>query len=195
MKTLIAVAFLVFPLILAAPTSADSLINTEFNGDDNPVLVGEIVNAVNEVAIEYPEVRGTTVTAKPLDFAYATAFEHTISFNDSYLSSPETFQQMVERDVRNGFHPPLGRCSAVQYLAYHETAHVIHRSRDDKAIEEAVTRWFGDGLLLRGFLAEYSFNMNGSINPAEAMAEAFASVRCNGGNLAEWELRKILLGK
>lgn len=197
MKSLIAIlAVLLFSSLFATPASADLLIKTDFDDDDNPVLTGEITAAINEVAMEYPEVRGTLVTTVPLGFVYAAADGHTISFNDDYISSPVQYQQLVEDDVLHGFHPPLGHCSAVQYLAYHESAHVIHRSRDNgHVIEEAVTRWFGDGFLLRGFLAEYSFNANGSINPGEAMAEAFASIRCNGGNLAEWELRKILLGQ
>lgn len=191
----IGVVILMFAGAPVAKTSAELLIKTDFDADDNPGLTSQIADSVNEVAMEYPEVHGVLVTTEPVEGAYAFAGGHTVTFNDHLISSPVKYQQMIEDDVAHGFHPPLGHCSAVQYLAYHEVAHIIHRSRDYHAIDAALSQRFGTGAELHGIVAEYSFHRSGIINPPEALAEAFASIRCNGGNWAEWELHRMLTGR
>ena len=54
-------------------------------------------------------------------------------------------------------------------------------------------RYGWNGAPLKVALSRYSFDSFGDINPPEALAEAFASVKCNGGNPGEQDLYHILV--
>lgn len=157
--------------------------------------MGQIINAINDVAQQFPEVRGITVTTGDVSVAYAVTDgdDGTITINHRYVSDDHTMRDMIDRDVAIHWHPPLGHCTGPQSLAYHESAHVIDLRRGNVA-DTALAQRFGDGAQLRNVLSDYSFKGDGTIFPAEALAEAFTAVRCNGGNWAEQALYHILVG-
>lgn len=166
--------------------------SSAFDSDDDPTVTLQIVKAINEVAREYPAVRGTVVTTETMPLgAYAYAVEGKIAVNDLYTSDPQTIQQMMEADVKEGFHPSLGRCTGPQFLAYHEAAHLIDRGDGREARTELVEK-FGSGYKMHGKLSGYSFSSRGFFAPGEALAEAYAAVRCNGGNSFEQEIYRLL---
>lgn len=181
----------------APPVSADLLVHAAFHDGDNIALMNEIVNTVNSVAEEFPEVRGITVTTEVMpDWFYAFAMSGhpgKITINHHYASDPSVLTRLVNQDVQLHFHPALGHCSGAQLLAYHESAHIVDFGRGQVADALLVQR-FGDGKQLQGILSGYSFNSAGSINAPEALAEAFAAVKCDGGNWAEQELYHMLVG-
>ena len=103
-------ALAVLPLalgLLAAPTaSAELLITPISDADDNPTLFNEIVNTINEVAQEFPEVRGTTITTEVLmPGTYAVTYnpQKIIEFNELYSSDAEIIPEMFAEDVEGGF--------------------------------------------------------------------------------------------
>ncbi|AID58988.1 hydrolase [Mycobacterium phage Gaia] len=176
--------------VAAAPLSTDPiLITTEWDADDHSAITNDVTRVINSVARKYPEARGVTVTSeRAMPGVYAYTDGETISFNDLYMSHPDVVQRLVDSDVAGGFHPPLGRCSGAEFIAYHEVAHVIDVRRGKVAQSRA-------GLMFRlqgGMdLSGYSYR-NGDFYSPEALAEAFASAQCNGGNADERKLAALL---
>lgn len=191
-------AVLVLPLIafgigFAAPMERES------------TVMGEIVDAVNTVKIEFPAIKNAEVWVGDLpENIYAVTetsvddgfFTGRITVNE-YFSDRQKMQSSIDNDVLLGFHPALGHCTAAQFIAYHESAHLVDASEGDTSHDVLFHR-FGNGLKLRGILSGYSFYrgeapwVGGMINMSEALAEAFAAVHCNGGNGAEKELNNML---
>lgn len=136
--------------------------------------------------MEFPEVRGATVTSEvePIG-VYAYAARPKPAFNDLYLSHPAIFNSMIHYDVEHGFHPSLGICSPAEFVAYHEAAHLIDQGKDLAPRKRLVERVL-DGETFPG-LPTYAY-----VGPGEALAEAFASVTCNGGNATEQDLYEVL---
>jgi hypothetical protein len=113
-----------------------------------------------------------------------------ITFNHFYTSDPQLLRSTVNTDVKSGFHP--GGCSAAQLIATHEIGHVIDAVNHHIARAVLWDRY--GGRRLRG-LTGYSYGFYGSVlNPGEALAEAFAAVKCEGdkANRAERTLFDIL---
>ena len=181
-------------VVASAPTAFGLLlVKPGFDADDHPTVTAQIVAAVNEVARMHPEVRGVVLATQPLPYGvYAFAVDDKIVFNDDYTSDPNLIQTMVERDIEIGFHPPLGRCTGAEMLAYHEAAHVIDR-HGGRAARDQLIEQFGTGRDMHDVLSRYSFTMLGMFAPGEAIAEAFAAVKCNGGNEAEKKIYQLLL--
>ncbi|MCG7607104.1 hypothetical protein [Mycobacterium sp. CnD-18-1] len=192
LKKLAAVlALTIIGVVVAPAASVPLVIKTAWDDNDDPVLVDDFTSAVNNVAKKFPEVRGITVTSQYLGpGVYAVAGGRRIALNDLYASSSLTVNLMFQYDVQEGFHPQPGRCSAGEFLAYHEAAHIIDQAKGTvPRMEVAVTYGRGEFLTLSG----YSFYRDGGLNPGEALAEAFASVLCNGGNASEQALYDILV--
>lgn len=190
LKKLAAVFALAMIGVAVTPAaSAQLVINTLWDRDDDPVLVDDFTSAVNNVAKKFPEVRGITVTSQHLGpGVYAVAGGRRIALNDLYASSSLTVDLMFQYDVQEGFHPQPGRCSAGEFLAYHEAAHIIDQA---KGTAPRMRLAVMGGASLHN-LSGYSFHRDGGLNPGEALAEAFASVLCNGGNASERALYDIL---
>ncbi|WPH57629.2 hypothetical protein [Mycobacterium phage WXIN] len=168
-----------------APASAEMYIKVDFDSNDDPAIMHEFAGAVNHVAAEHPEVRGITVaTIASGSLYYAYAEPRKIVLNDLYSSSYEVVARSVEYDIAQRYHPPLGHCTPVEYLGYHEAAHVLDIARG-KVAREALSAKYGFGSTVRTALSGYSFDDDGILRPVEALAEAFAAVKCNGGNIAE----------
>lgn len=174
--------------IISPIAAAPILIKTAFT---HSYIMDQVANAVNRIALEYPEVRGTVVKAKAvMPGVYAFAENQSITFNVLYTDNQRLFEAMVHSDVEGHFHPPLGRCTPAELLAYHESAHIIDQARD-KAPRRALIAAYGSGKSLRGVLSGYSFG-EFSLAPGEALAEAFASAKCNGGNSTEQKIAALL---
>lgn len=190
-----------FFIVSPGSVSAELLINPDFDKDDHPTLIYQIIQAVNTIAQDYPEVQGVAVTTEPLEenvlaVAMTTTqnekvTEQWIIFNDHWMLDPAKFQDTVEYGAEINFYPALGKCTGVEFIAYHETAHIIHRA--SIGVDEEIAATFGRGETLRNILSGYSFDATGRFNPPEALANAFAAVICNGGNWAEQALFGILV--
>lgn len=169
------------------------LVRPVIDGDDDKTVLWDMIWAVNDVAREHPALRGTVIATLPVDEGiYAYAVEGMIVFNDLYTSGDDTIQKMFDDDVRKEFHPGPGRCSGPQFLGYHESAHLIDHAGGRQARRALLDR-FGLGYDMHDELSGYSFDYFGTFAPGEALAEAYASVRCNGGNAVERELNQMLL--
>lgn len=182
-------ALFMLAVVGSVPTTP-VLISAAYEVGD-PVLMGEIARAVNEVALEFSDVIGVTVTTEPLmSGVYAFAANPRIVFNTTYATDPNLFNRLVHKDVALDFHPDLGDCSPAEFLAFHEVAHIIDQ-KQDRIPRVRLMLLYGPGVELAGLLPGYAF-VNGFLNHGEALAEAFAAVKCNGGNEAEREFYDIL---
>jgi hypothetical protein len=171
------------------------LVRPHLDGSDDPGLMYQIVGAINRVAVVQPSLRGIPIITIPMgDGVYAFARPRLIAINSLLTYDPAVIPKMVDTDIKAGFHPPLGKCTGPEMLAYHETAHVIHTARGRERITNDAIMWFRRAGAERESLSGYSFNIFGGFNTPEALAEAFAAVLCNGGNKAERELYQILVG-
>lgn len=191
-------------LVSAPPLSAELYsvyVGLESDADDHPALMSEILVIGDQIAWEFPEARGVIIATEIMTMAYANVYAlydattHRVVFNDLYTSNPDRIRAMVEDDVADGYHPPLGWCTAAQYLTFHEFAHVIDYQRGLLARKVVEQRFIAE-LIPAGELSEYSYTWDEGgrrVHPGEALAEAFAAVRCNGGTPTEQELNRILL--
>lgn len=152
--------------------------------------MNEIVAAINRVAVKYPEVRGITVTEvdiMPNVYAYASG--RLIAFNRLYAPNVDVLNALMASDIGAGFHPALGRCTPAEFLAYHESAHIIDRTRE-LAPRIAMVVKYGQRSDLD--LSGYSFR-GGMLNPGEALAEAFAATLCGSANPTEREIYTLFV--
>lgn len=191
--TRIAALLLVVGMFVAAPAVAEPpIVRPMFQAADDPTLVTEITETVRAITVEHPEIRGIRVGSAQLPFGvYAMTNRTGIGFNIQITTNKALLDWLMQQDENAHFHPPLGHCTPVELLASHETAHAIDFAHNKTADTELVAL-VGDGHTLHNQLSGYSFNDDGTINPPEALAEAFASVRCNGGNSAEQQLAQLL---
>lgn len=196
---LIAIAMVILGFIpwnICDEAHADPLVYTAWDADDDPAMVATITNTVADVAVKFPEISGVTVGSAPIGgdehFAQSSSLGMSIMINEMWMSNPAAFNQAIADDIAIGFHAPLGRCTGAQYMAFHESAHIIDYVHGRKA-DWTVTLTYGSGDNLRGYLSKYSFDSTG-LDPAEALAEAYASVTCNGGNEVEHQFADILVG-
>lgn len=175
-------AFLIALTPVAPVLAPPNLVNKAFA--PNPVM-SEIAAAINRVAAEYSEVRGITVTEVDImPGVYAYASGRLIAFNRLYTPSVDVFNALMASDIGAGFHPALGRCTPAEFLAYHESAHIIDRTRE-LAPRIAMAVRYGERSDLD--LSGYSFR-GGVLNLGEALAEAFAATLCGSANPTEREI-------
>ena len=169
--------------------------------DDYEPVMAEFVHAVDNVKREFPAIQDASISVAPLDpHVYAETGKNGITVNSIFASNKATLERYVQIDVATGFHPLLGHCTGTQFLAYHESAHLVDFSENTIAHNMLYAR-FGDGRLLSGILSGYSFYrvsntdipwLIGTINMTEALAEAFAAAHCGSANWAEQALNQML---
>lgn len=200
-KTLItAILAAGFTLAPSPPAAADPTVMTVWDADDDPTLAAQATDAVLQVAQQFPEIAGNVAVGSgptgPTSYAYARRIPGEpviIVIKEQWMSDPLGLDQAVREEARTGFSPPLGQCTPIQYLALHEAAHVVSFAHG-QAGDYTLARLYGDGEQLAGLISDYSFYEDGTLFPAEALAEAFASVVCNGGNPTEQELAQYITG-
>ena len=184
------------PWAHAAPAVLDAAPDVTFDidADDDIDTMAEIIATAQFMVNEYPHIltQGvifeTAVLDRPL--AYASASGNKIKLAEHYASDPEGLARNVSADVDSGYHPPLGWCTPAQFLVIHETVHVMDNMQGHQprlTLHELVSP---PSDLAYEVLVAYSFNPDGSLNAAEALAEAGASVICNGGN----EYEQVIAG-
>lgn len=196
-STVILLGALVATVVLAFPANAESNV-TVLLGPAN--TMGEFVAAVKSVANEYP-TDPFTITAgrndpngKPMsENRYVGAMPGIMVINDKYVTNPDLIEKNFAYDVSYNYHSP--GCSAQTYLGIHEAAHQIDYTHGMRARQVA---WDWAGSVppeTANQLSGYSFDDLGRFSPAEALAEAFASVKCDpvGSTPAEHTLFEILV--
>lgn len=150
---------------------------------------GDMFAAVDFLATKYGMGTVYVSTAPMADDVYGRSSGRNIVFNSRYINNPALLNSDMVSDVAHGFHPGM-KCSAGQIVAAHETAHVLDYVTGYTAETELVTA-INNGEL-RGVLSGYSFNANGSVNPAEALADAMVAVECDTPTAAELALYTML---
>lgn len=155
--------------------------------------VGEFVAAVQAVVNEYP-TDPFTISTEPLDpIHYVGAAPGRMVINSVYVNDGAQIEEDFNYDVSMGYHSP--GCSPQTYLGIHEAAHQIDYTHGMRA-RQVASRWAATIPDSRADeLSGYSFNDFGFFNPSEALAEAFASVKCDpaGSTPAEHDLFNILV--
>lgn len=120
-----------------------------------------------------------------------------LAFNQSYFDGNK-LNGAYDRNVETGYHPSRGNKSAIEAVAAHEAGHALTEkaaggwnkldSTADKIVKEAAKN-AGYGKDLRRFAGKISGYAKESA--AEAVAEAFSDVYCNG-NKASRESRAVV---
>lgn len=165
-------------------------------------IMSDILSAVDEVRTDFhlPPVTVLTGRFEDSDTMALTMARPTlpieqryvIIFNSLYTANPALMTKVVDIDVAAGYH--AGGCSPGRMLAYHEMGHVIDgiHNRQPRAL---VRQRYGEDNLPG--LTGYSYDFWGELNPPEALAEAFASVKCQGTRAQPGEqlLYTILTGR
>lgn len=193
--TTLAAAAALGAMALADPGTAGAAPVSDWDSDDNVLLVNEAEQVAYAVISSYPMLDGVIIGSEPLDAdTYAGAYvapdgTTAIALNDYWTSNPAGLDASIRADVASGFHPPLGNCSPVQLVMVHEAAHLLD-ALTGRTARAVVAQQLGGLTDLP--LRRYSFNEDGTLNPGEALATAYASVICNGGTELEQAMAGLL---
>lgn len=163
--------------------------------------VDEVLTAFSNVYDEYGyvvnEIQLATIGGKSKNtMAYYDGSN--IAFNESYFSKAK-IEKSYDDCVKSGFHPSKGNKTALEAVAAHELGHGLTDkvaakmgisgidNAATKIVNEARTKTKHRGVVqLAGKISGYATHSN-----AEAVAEAFADVYCNGRK-AKSESRAIV---
>lgn len=167
-------------------------------------LVDETLAVFQSVYGEYgaqvEEIQLATLTPGSNALAYYDADDN-IAFNEAYFNK-ETMNAAYAESVRQGYHPSNGSKTALQAVASHELGHKLTADiatkmgysgfggldkASDKILKQALGQTKHKNIAsMKGKISGYA-----KTSSAEAIAEAFADVYCNGKK-AKTESRAIV---
>ena len=157
-----------------------------------PPQISEFVAAVQSVADEY-DLPPITIVVEHLPYgAYAGSYSFgKMVYSDILAGTPGLAEQWFASDLAEGYHSP--GCSVQTYIGYHESGHFIDYKHHRDA-ELVALQWAETTSESPTELSGYSFE-GGVFDPPEALAEAFAAVKCDpaGSTPAEYALYNILI--
>ena len=120
-----------------------------------------------------------------------------ISFNENYFDGA-SMNAAYDKSVQQGYHPSRGNRSGIEAVTAHEGAHALTaqaainqgmRAQDlrgmaNRIVHEAHANYGGQGVKFNGSIGAFrrAISGYGATNNAEAIAEAFADVYCNGNS-------------
>ena len=173
--------------------STTSLISARERQTDEVDKVLTVLRDLNDqYGAEINDVQIVTIAGPgAVAMAYYDA-DGNLAFNKSYFDDAK-MEAAYDRCVTDGFHPSKGSKSALEAVAAHEMG---HRLTDMAATKAGYGAWQLDrvaGEIIRTAaksLGQSPAKLMGAIsgyakeNAAEAVAEAFADVYCNGGSAA-----------
>jgi hypothetical protein len=168
---------------------ADAESGAYIDPDDNVATMQQFVDAVGILERKYgigDIVVTTGFIGGPDVFAGANA-DGIIVNKFTSTQPPEKIADQLVDDVAMGYH--RGGCTGPTLVAVHETAHVIDARRG--YIGRA--RLAAAAPYMTGSIAGYSFNADGSLNPAEAVAEAFQAVECGSATAVDYQIYEMLV--
>jgi hypothetical protein len=198
MKVMAVVAVLI-ALILAlsaAPASATpGRVDLVLDQNDASPFMSEVIAGLQTVVNEHPEVVNIVLTSEPLDyegnvFAGTLKGTNVVIVNEVYANDGVYADQRIGESIASGFHPE--GCTPGRTLGLHEGAHVIDNAHGQRAWN-IVSAKYGAGHDLWDDLPGYSFDILGDLEPGEALATAYASVKCGSANAVEHDLYNILV--
>lgn len=189
-RTLAAAAALA--VAVASPAHADSY--SYVQPDDNTAIMQEVADALADVEIRMDtaplEARTGWIGPKS---TFAMARGNAIVINKEWTTG--TYEDMAAAlnfDISMGFHN--GGCSPIRTVALHESAHVLNNRRGGiPEMRVLLAAGTGPRPDLKGSLSGYSFDADGSVDPGEALAEAFVAVMCGTAGVDERKIYGMLV--
>jgi hypothetical protein len=157
----------------------------DIDADDDIELMLEAVATMQMMVDRYLPGQMVTFETVILDHetAIAAAYGRDVELAERYASDPAVVRMAVVGDVAAGYHPPIGSCTPIEFVIIHEMAHVMDNAHGRIASGRLNTIQPNDDDYAQ--LSGYSFNDDGTSNGPEMLANAVASVICNGGNPTE----------
>lgn len=160
--------------------------------ENNQVLVDETLSVFKDVYDEYgaqvTDIQIATLKDGMTTMAYYD-FDGNIAFNKAYFNSAK-MERAYAASVKDGFHPSNGNKTAMQAVAAHELGHKLTADASTKlglgtlGLDSAATKIVTEAraatrhkgvVKMASKISKYATTSN-----AEAVAEAFADVFCNG---------------
>lgn len=156
-------------------------------------LVDETLSVFNDVYDEYGiqvnDIQIAELGKGSNTMAYYD-FEDNIAINEKYFNS-KTMNQAYAESVKSGFHPSNGNKTPMQAVVAHELGHALTERAGAKMgqsgfgnIDKTSNRIVREASKSAGYKSVKQFRSKisgyGSKNNAEAIAEAFSDVFCNG---------------
>lgn len=163
----------------------------------------EIGMTLEDLLMKYPEAR-KTLAQVAIENGYSNEYARTISyplggkreslikFADQWTKNPALYQQYMDLDVAEKWHPPGSNVMPWKTTTIHEFGHVLdnltnHRTRDDVrdiAKEEFANRGIGGWANWIKIAAPSHYGLDPDdmryLNEPEFIAEAFTDVELNG---------------
>ena len=171
-------------------SSADILSTNSFVSErHNYDISNDVLDVFKNVNEEYGYVIGDILVAKIKGNSKAMAYYDgtNIGFNEAYAST-KVLNKAYADSVKSGFHPSNGNKSPAEAVASHELGHALSDavgkkmggldidSASDRIVKEAKKQTGHRGVVqMAKKISTYATHSN-----AEAVAEAFSDVYCNG---------------
>ncbi len=150
----------------------------------------------NQYGLVVEDLHMATIRNNKLAVAYWDG--ENIGWNERFMDN-KSLERVYANDVKKGFHPRMGNRTAVEAVASHELGHALTAEAGKKLgglnVEQTATRIVNEARRQTGHKGVVPMAKNisryATFNNAEAIAEAFADVYCNGKN-AQRESRTIV---
>jgi hypothetical protein len=168
-------------------SNADDTVTDLIPATEHSAVANDFIATIRNIASRYGIRHITVISAALPKDVYAGTTGDTIQISSYYTQNPIQWIRDEQSDVWQGYHP--SGCTAGGLLAAHETAHVLqmYHPYANTALQQKYGT--GKGLPLSG----YSFRSDGTLNPDEALAEAFTAVYCGSSNPTQQDLYRILV--
>lgn len=179
-------------------TSATSLISArEGKRSEVDQTLGVMRDVEEQYGITINDAQVVKISGKGARVMAYYDYDGNLAINDSYFNS-QKMNEAYDRCVDNGYHPPRGNKTGTEAVVAHELGHrlthvagertgvSLDRCADD--IVRRASKAMGEKSIkaFRGKISGYGKQSN-----AEAVAEAFADVYCNGRR-AKRESREVV---
>lgn len=180
------------------PTNSYDLVSERGNKTEE---VDGVLTVMRDINDQYGFIIGdlqlvTLPTREQGTLAYYSSLD-SISFNENYFDGAR-MDAAYDQSIRQGYHPPRGNRSGIEAVTAHEGGHALTaqaainqgmnasdlRGMANRIVHEAHANYGGQGVRYGGSIGAFrrAISGYGSSNNAEAIAEAFADVYCNGQN-------------
>lgn len=191
---MMAVALILGAIVGSGRAAADPVDDSyvESDDDDQTYVLYEFLTGIRDMIVKYGYATDVTIRyiTEREDAVAGTTPSGEVVFEERLAENPALWEHVAAVNLQAGYWPQTS-CTPARMIALHEFGHVIDVHSPGDA-EVAVSRKYS-GVKLFGVLPGYSLNPDGTAEPGEALANAFAAVECGAGNATERDLHRILL--
>lgn len=158
------------------------------SGHASPYPVYDEMLSTVQYMIDKYQLGHVDVYTAPMTDKYGQSYANGIAFNSMFIADPALLEANFARDTASGWIP--SGCDAARTVAIHESAHVMDWVTGGSAHSEFYALY--NPVQPPGWLSGYSYNADGTVNVAEALANSVVAVECGSATVYDWQLYNLL---